>query len=404
MPKHRAASEISKSWNIGFELEVILGDLGSPHYKDYVSKFEPMDEATPGYCQTLAKKLSSFTGRKWVAPRSNRVETGFYVVPEYDIDPCNFQYANQLAGVELITPPLPITEAEALREEMVSALFELDGYSNEEFDESTASLGWHVNIDPGDGKAIEAASYACGVDEVEILLRSGRLGGKMTGLQRHSFGPHLLRELSTANSFISSDNDGANLVNFLSSNIGKSKYYAANFSRNHYLELRHFSTPDFFNESSIEELLDEPLRALEMGRANSQAALNHLVETFKVLRLWLDEYEEKITIKIHEAGRTNFRNATIFFGEQDVGSLTWFGQISVEIWGKDRYVPLVGAWGHAQSNLKEVFAVLCLDIADILRLRGEVNIPETLGTAVLDLSERLTASGLRKRPEIVKSE
>lgn len=393
MPQKIKRHEIATGWRVGFELEVVLGDLGNPRFSDY----EPMDTATASYCQFLAKQLSSLTGEKWSAPRKTGKKTGFYVVPEYDIDPINFRYNYQLAGVELITPPLPISEAEDLRQRIVYAISELDGYDNADHDELTSGLGWHINIDPGNTeREMLAARFATAVDEIEMLKRSHRLGGKFTGLQRHSFGPLLLNEIRTPQSFVRPD---INLQNFIENNAGITKYFAANFSRDSYLELRHFGTPEFFGSDSLEYLIGEPIRAFQMDHKSTNASLEHLFATFQILGDWLDVYREKLNITKHEPGMSSTRFATLLFDKDEIGIVEWSGRISLQIWGAQQYETVVGTWGQAHSDLAESFAVLCLDLAEILLARGAVDLAtDALGDAVSNLADRIESAGLVSRP------
>jgi len=110
------------SWRAGFELEVILGDLGEPRFERELREGEAMDEASPG----------------------------FYVVPEYGLDPLNWP-EDRLAGVELLTPPLLVDDAEIVRSELCDAIYEIDGDFNFFESEHTANCGWHINIDAGNG-------------------------------------------------------------------------------------------------------------------------------------------------------------------------------------------------------------------------------------------------------------
>jgi len=92
--------------------------------------------------------------------------------------------------------------------------------------------------------------------------------------------------------------------------------------------------------------------------------------------------------------------ATLEFDTEDVGTLIWDGQINLEIWGVQRHETLVGTWAQAQSNLNEAFGVLCLDIAELVLLGGEVVLQSNaLSKAISDLCARLEASGSSNRPE-----
>ena len=89
------------SWRAGFELEVILGDLGEPRFERELREGEAMDEASPAFCRAFAAKLRDRTGRAWSAPSGTPKQPGFYVVPEYGLDPLNWP-EDRLAGVELL--------------------------------------------------------------------------------------------------------------------------------------------------------------------------------------------------------------------------------------------------------------------------------------------------------------
>src|SRR3546814_4219765 len=74
------------SWRAGFELEVILGDLGDPRFERELRDGEAMDEASPTFCRAFASKLRERTRRAWSAPTKSPQRPGFYVVPEYGLD------------------------------------------------------------------------------------------------------------------------------------------------------------------------------------------------------------------------------------------------------------------------------------------------------------------------------
>lgn len=138
---HLSALELGKNWRAGFDVEVILGDLGEKRFSEFI-----MDEATPAYCQAVARELSRLTGLSWTAPRAGKRKPGFHVLPEYDLDPLEFEDTGMIGGVELLTPPLPLDEAEEVREKIADAVQELDEGTN---GENHPARGWHINIDPG---------------------------------------------------------------------------------------------------------------------------------------------------------------------------------------------------------------------------------------------------------------
>ena len=92
-------------WRVGFEVEVVLGELGDPRFDCELDG--PMDVASLAYCKAVAQHLAEATGYSWKArnPETRWSRPGFYVVPEYDLDPLHWPYG-RYAGVELLTPPL----------------------------------------------------------------------------------------------------------------------------------------------------------------------------------------------------------------------------------------------------------------------------------------------------------
>ncbi|EPX76404.1 hypothetical protein [Salipiger mucosus] len=392
-------NRIAETWRVGFELEVVLGDLGNPRFSD----FGPMDIATLEYCRTVAGVLSSATGETWTAPRKASRKTGFFVIPEYDIDPIAFPHSDQIAGVELVTPPMPLAEADDLRRHISDAIFDLDGSDNADRDAFTSDLGWHINIDPGNPNRELAADLFCvGVDEIDMLWRSRRLGRRYTGLQRHGYGPRLLRELQAPSPFMAAD---LNLANFLSDQAGASKRFAANFARDAYVELRHYGTPDFFGGVALAELIGEPIRAFQMDHTSAGASREHLLALFRILAGWLADNRSRLGFAPHEDSGTSLCFATLLFDNEEVGLFRWSGTATIELWGADRYQTIVGAWGQAQADLPEVFALLCLDLAELRAIEGAVAVKSAaLVAAIGNLADRIEEAGLAARPAKVRGE
>jgi hypothetical protein len=226
-------------WRAGFEVEVILGDLGIARFAREAS-YEPMDIASPGFCRAVARLLTERTGHRWMAPKGSPSRPGFYVVPEYGLDPLDWP-RGRLAGVELLTPPLSFEAADAVRQQIADAIFEIDGDFNFVRSQFTDECGWHINVDGDNDKCLDPLRFIVGVDEISLLVANGRLFTEYTGLQRHSVGLAVLRHLAR-------DREGALLCstgfhNLANSAAGTCKRYAANFAKveRGYLELRHFS-------------------------------------------------------------------------------------------------------------------------------------------------------------------
>jgi len=181
------------AWRAGFEVEVILGSFDPEfayHYDD------PMDRASSRFCQAVARELRFQTGRKWSAPNNPKRSPGFYVLSEYDLDPLHWP-VGRVAGVELLTPPLPFDEAEKVRREIIDAIEEFDGGFNSEPSDAVESCAWHINIDSGPDGGLAPSDFMLGCDELSILAANGRLFSKYAAPQRASYGRALLRHLRT---------------------------------------------------------------------------------------------------------------------------------------------------------------------------------------------------------------
>ncbi len=248
--------------NIGFEIELILDDLGRPEFSlDEI--YEPMDIASEEYCQAVAEILSKETGHHWKtssAPwggdEQPRDPAGFYVIPEYDLDPIDF-VDGQIAGVEIITPPLPLEVADELRQQIMSAVY-LHVLDMEFDPQSNFKSGWHINIDI-DGCMPDPVRWAAMVDEYAIIAGTGREGRRDCGAAARSV------YLTAIDAALSGDRLEINqeyLSNLMQDRAKLGKCFAANFSRGTYLELRHLGAECFLRGDSLEVLL-EPILSVD---------------------------------------------------------------------------------------------------------------------------------------------
>jgi hypothetical protein len=169
------------SWRAGFELEVILGDLGEPRFERELRDGEAMDEASPTFCRAFRGKIARADRARLVCPIRIPAAPGFYVVPEYGLDPLNWP-EDRLAGVELLTPPLPLDDAEMVRTELMRGNLRDRRRFQLLRNEHTANCGWHINIDAGDGYRLDPDRFILGVDELLLLANNDRLFSRYTGL------------------------------------------------------------------------------------------------------------------------------------------------------------------------------------------------------------------------------
>ena len=211
----------SESWRVGFELELVLGDLCDPRFN--ARDDGPMDTASHEYCRAVAVKLTDFTGRRWSAAQKKQRCNGYFVYPEFDLDPLDWP-TGLLAGVELVTPPLVVGDADALRKQICDWVNDVDGDINTYPNQFALGSGWHINIDPGnENRKIDVPKMLLGADELPILLSSQRYPSKYASPQRHSYGVPLLRYVRSKASRQLLNRD---LGNFLLHYGGRGKRYA----------------------------------------------------------------------------------------------------------------------------------------------------------------------------------
>ncbi len=219
-----------------------------------------MDEADPAFCRAVAKRLRDLTGRAWTA-RSGAPAGLATSFPNMASIPSTGR--DRLAGIELLTPPLPWTEADAVRNEIAEAVEWMDGPFNFISSDTTADCGWHINIDATDQFRLHRPPTWSDTTSCRYSRGIPACSTPYTGLQRHAVGIGLSRHPR-------SDRNGdllrtTGLANLLQVTAGRSKRYAANFAKleRGYLEVRHFSALSFFNGPGLAEQLDGILAVLK---------------------------------------------------------------------------------------------------------------------------------------------
>lgn len=354
-------------WQASFELEVILGDLDDPRFQKEMEQDGPMDVASPGFCQVVAKRLTQLTGRKWAAPRGSVSKPGFYVIPEYGLDPLQWP-RGRLAGVELLTPPLPLEQADVVRTEIIKAIEEIDGSFNFLPGDVTSDCAWHINIDAGDAVSLDPEAYILGADELLLLLaRNDRLFSQYAGLQRHAVGIAVLRHLQL-------DRDGSllrssGLPNLLHAHAGHGKRYAANFAKleRGYIELRHFSATSFFNGPSLVEQLERIPAALEIWFSQSGRLEEIFLRKFLILFEWLESMRARLQ---WEVGPFNFVHAEgrVLFEGGPIGTLLVNGPAELHLHGRKQYEYIASIREITLPDIAEAVALLALDLAELRNL------------------------------------
>jgi len=385
------------SWRAGFELEVILGDLGEPRFEEELREHGPMDLASPAYCRALATKLRERTGHSWTAPSGSPQRPGFYVIPEYGLDPLNWP-TDRLAGIELLTPPLPFDEAETVRSELIKAIDDLDGDFNFFGDGYTSDCGWHINIDAGPGFRLDPDRFIIGVDELLLLARNDRLFSSYTALQRHAVGVPLLRHLAhdPTGKFLL----GTALGNLLDDRAGRDKGYAANFAKllKGYVELRHFSAESFFNGPQLTEQLERIPAAFEFWPAHSHPFEQAFRRKFLLLSRWLARARGKLAWDLTQGLVT--AEGRVHCAGEPLGHLMANGLIELNLFGHGEYEYVATIRDIVVSDIPEAVALLALDLAELynLGIRQRASSNTSFQRAVLQL-----AGQLRKDPKLSSS-
>lgn len=375
-------------WRAGFELEVILGDLEDPRFETEVEFCGAMDVASPGFCRAVAKRLRELTKREWTAPLNSPLRPGYYVVSEYGLDPLHWPN-DRVAGVEILTPPLPLDEADTVRAEIIGAIREMDGDFNFSPSKITEDCGWHINIDAGDTQILGPDAYILGTDEVLMLWRNSRLFGPYTGLQRHAAGIAVLRHLQQ-------DRQGAllrssGLSNLLNKTAGRGKCYAANFAKlaRGYMELRHFSATSFFSGPSLVEQLDRIPAAMEMGPNQSGELLDIFLRKFRLLFEWLESIRHRLSWEVGPF--STIAQGRVLFDGEPVARLEANGDVELHLHGRKKYKDIASIRGILLPDVPEAVALLALDLAELraLGIRWSSSSNEGFQRAVSRLAARI---------------
>lgn len=328
------------------------------------------------------------TGRPWSAPTISPSRTGFFVVPEYGLDPLNWP-RDRLAGVELLTPPLPLGDAELVRCEIIDAIDAIDGDFNFVSNDCTEDCGWHINIDAGKGLRLDPDKFIVGVDELLLLARNNRLFSTYTGIQRHAVGIPLLRHLGQdPNATLL---QGSALSNFLDQCAGRDKGYAANFAKlaNGYVELRHFSAQTFFNGRPLDQELERIPSAFEVWFSQEDPLDEAFRRKFSLLAAWLEHNRKAISWDL-DGG---FVTATgqVLFADQPIGQLSSNGLAKLELHGRREYEIIAAIRNIQLPDIAEAIALLALDLAELrnLGIRHRSSANRLFQSTVVQLAKRL---------------
>lgn len=314
-------------WRVGFEIEMLFGDLGMKRYKKHLEIEGAYDRAPLHYCSSIAKRLSKMTGETWLSAEKASGQ-GFYVVPEYDLDPINFP-TDALGGVELVTPPLVLADAEELRLKLVKCVRDIESGFVEPLD--PAAYGWHVNVDKGidtDGYDIDVPFTIMGLwegsdPEIEMLLHSYRYQSRYAAPQHHAYGPALINALGKS----SLRPESYELDHFLHKHCGRSKRFATNFGKleQGYVELRHLGLDEFMEiDETIESRFSSIFHAMTIRASNYGQYNDRTFDRFTLLTNWLGSLADDLTMQVGDGGYSA-REAQIQFKNQPLARVHWDG-------------------------------------------------------------------------------
>ena len=325
------AGTVLEGWNFGFEVEMIMGDLGLPRYRR--CRHDPFDLAPTDYLRALAKLLSKETGEKWIVSDEGYKPGKFCVLPEYNLDPIAFPQGG-IAGVELVTPPLRALEAGEFRKILLRAVLQMEG--GLQYSRTADELGWHVNVDPGSDDGWFARSFAMnGIfyrnAELPLLVLGGRYGSPYASPQHHAYGPALVKALSHP----AVAPRARELDAFLERHAGLSKAYATNLGKldRGYVELRHTSIRHFLDTRwQIGHLFGDLCIGLGAMPCDNFRHGQRMIESFMIIKEWLAKRADGFEVYVDgEASMCGIRSGYLAFKGDRLGSVFWNGMAEIEL-------------------------------------------------------------------------
>lgn len=325
-----------------------------------------MDRASPEFCREVAKQLRQATTYPWRAKHSESRKPGFWVVSEYDLDPLEWP-VGRVGGVELLTPPLPLDEAERVRTITSEAVEEIDGDYNSWSHSILKDCAWHINVD-AEAARLDPETFAYCVDEIAVLHANDRLWNGYAGMQRHAYGPPLLRHLESDPKGILLQMNGMGAL--IWENCGRTKRYAANFGKLQvgYLELRHFEAWEFFNGLGLQSTLAPITDGLEIPFSQHSPFQDRFLKKLKLTADWLRTNSALIETRFSPA---NWSHAPgeVRFADTPLCNVSFCGSGDLHLIESKAYMSDVILRGVALADVPEHVALLALDLAE-LRLLG----------------------------------
>ena len=368
--KHKAIrSRPTDTWTVGFEIEVLVGDMGMSRWEIELERYGPHDIAPPAFCRDVAKQLSELTGRPFKAPRNGWRPGTFAVLPEYDLDPISFD-SDICGGVEIVTPPLPFSEAEELLRQLDLAC-ESIGASVDE------TCGCHINVSHTDHSVLDVQNYIFSVNEEKHLVRYQRYDSAYARPQLDVVTPAILAHLRE-------DRSGLVLTKSLHNAIydmaGYGKTYAANFDKldRGYLELRFWNGESIADSAwDLSDLAADLLTEMsEPSLDKAHQGAEELVHRHVLIRQWLDSLDGRLRLGEPKSSDVLYgHEIPIVLDDRNVALFTTYSGNEINSVG--------GGWArsldacrvpHARlSDWREGFARLVIKDIVMRRATGELN-------------------------------
>lgn len=275
-----------ETFTVGFEIEVLLPPPpGTAPPWDGVH-----DTAPPGFCRAVASALRDLTGDAYRAPSKPRPgHYGLHVLPEYDLDPLGFP-DDCVAGVEIVTPPLPYERAAAVLDRLCQALGELGAGTHRE-------VGAHIGLSHPRG--ISAEGLALILDEELLLNTEDRAGLRGLAVQESAFMPAAIRRLRE-------DPDFAIHTTWLDQRLGQGKRYATNLEKldRGYVELRHWSADTvLLGTVSTDDLIRPYLHPATANATVADDAMQHATAQAAAAAAWLARMNGRLSLRTEEDTR-----------------------------------------------------------------------------------------------------
>lgn len=382
---------ITYPYQISFDLDLILGDLGSHHFARHYG--DPMDSASIGYCKVAAHSLAAHSGRAWQGVTDPRGQSGYLIHPQPELDPSGWP-KEAVASITLSTPPISIEAAQHVREEIVGWVRSMENHLNEDISNLSCECSWVIKVHSDPATSISVPGLVTAPDELELLVTMHRHSSGVASPQRHAFGPTLLRHIKdgAAMKVLPRDMHG-----FLFDNCSRDCRTAIDLGslNDNTIGLRHFASWAFFHRESIPSLIGDFIEAAALTGPEAETVAQRTLEKFKLLGKWLDTIERLFQLKVANTASPLPPPTEIIYAGAPAGIMLWDGTARLTL-NADKDVESPTIFRQNMTDWKEALAVLALDIAEI-RAAGLDPLPienEKLSFEIDRLAQTLRNHGL----------